>query len=72
MVEVVVEIAVVVAVAGLDLDMWRPLGSLQTIVETHPTLEYQTIKGDKTYVEDPLVVESRGQLSSLPSPKTRS
>ena len=51
--------------------MWRPPGCggpwaafSSGAVEAHPTLEYQNIKGDKTYVEAP------GQLSSLPSPKS--
>ena len=40
-------------------------------MEAHPTLEYQKIKGDKTYyVDAPLVVEARGQLARLPSPKS--
>ena len=37
---------------------------------THPILDYQKIKGDKTYVEALLVVEAPGQLPSLPSPKS--
>ena len=37
---------------------------------THHTLEYPKIKGDKTYVEAPLVEETPGQLPSLPSPKS--
>ena len=51
-------------------------------MEAHPTLEYQKIKGDKTYMEahptleyqeikgDKTYVEAPGKLPSLPSPKS--
>ena len=45
--------------------MWRPRAAFSSgAVEAHPTLEYQKIKGDKTYVE------ASGQLPSMPSPKS--
>ena len=51
--------------------MWRPSGCggpwaafSSGAVEAHPTLDYQKIKGDKTYVEATV------QLPSLPSPKS--
>ena len=45
--------------------MWRPpwAASSGGAVEAHPTLEYQTIKGDKTCGDPP------GQLLRWPSPK---
>ena len=36
-------------------------------VEAHPTLEYQKIKGDKTYVEAPWAAFSSGAVEAHPT-----
>ena len=39
-------------------------------VKAHPTLEYPTIQGDKTYVEPQWLFRSLGKMLSFPSPKS--